>query len=97
MSAGISDELPNYPGMDDLIEKLANIEHERWSHWQRYLHSRCERAVDGSLKIPAELVRRWESQMGRSYAELSDEEKESDREQVRRYLPTIIQLLGSPM
>jgi hypothetical protein len=73
----------------DLLETLAAIEHERWSHWQRYVHSKCTRAADGSLTIPAELVERWATQMRTPYPELSDKEKESDREQVRRYLPVI--------
>jgi len=80
-----------------LIDKLADIEHERWSHWQRYLHSKCERARDGSLVIPAHLVDRWESQMNTPYSALSEEEKESDREQVRRYLPIIANALNLSM
>ncbi|MFI6853940.1 hypothetical protein [Streptomyces sp. NPDC050416] len=79
------------------MEELASVEHERWSHWQRYLHSRCSRQSDGSLTIPAELVLRWESQMDTPYAELSEAEKESDREQVRRYLPVITKILGPPV
>lgn len=75
--------------LQSLIEKLADVEHERWSHWQRYLHSKCERTSDGSLVIPAQLVDRWESQMNTPYSALSEQEKESDREQVRRYLPII--------
>jgi len=80
--------------LDDLIEQLANVEHERWSHWQRYLHSKCERVRDGSLVIPADLVTRWEAQMNTPYSELSETEKESDREQVRRYLPIITNALN---
>jgi hypothetical protein len=77
-----------------LIEELSAIEHERWSHWQRYLHDQCERQSDGSLTIPAELVRRWSEQMSTPYAQLSESEKESDREQVRRYLPVIVKALA---
>ena len=73
-----------------MIEKLSALEHERWSHWQRYLHSQCEPIADGSLAIPPELVSRWTGQMSTPYSELSEAEKESDREQVRRYLPAII-------
>lgn len=80
--------------MDKVMEELASVEHERWAHWQRYLHSRCSRQSDGSLTIPADLVQRWESQMTTPYAELSESEKESDREQVRRYLPLLIEMLG---
>lgn len=75
------------------VERLAAIEHERWAHWQRYAHDQCERRDDGSLVIPAELAARWEAQIETPYAELSEQEKDSDREQVRRYLPTVIDAL----
>jgi hypothetical protein len=77
-----------------LVEKLAEIEHERWAHWQRYLHSKCKRQPDGSLLIPAELVARWERQIATRYAHLDEAEKESDREQVRKYLPVITSSLA---
>lgn len=75
---------------EELIDVLAAIEHERWSHWQRYLHSQCDVGPDGSLTIPSEVASRWTEQMSTPYAELSEQEKESDRSQVRRYLPTIV-------
>lgn len=71
------------------MEELAALEHERWANWQSFLHAQCSRGEDGSLTIPADLVRRWEGQIAASYADLSDREKESDREQVQRYLPAI--------
>jgi hypothetical protein len=71
------------------METLAALEHERWSRWQRYLHSRCEARGDGTLVIPADLVARWEDQSVRPYDALTEAEKESDREQVRQYLPAI--------
>ena len=77
---------------DHLLEKLSAIEHDRWAHWQRYLHSKCERRPDGSLLIPAELADRWAAQFDTPYSELSELEKEGDREQVRRYLPVILKL-----
>lgn len=73
----------------DLIEKLSAIEHERWAHWQRYVHSNCIENYDGSLTIPRELVKKWEYQMNTEYRYLSEEEKNSDREQVMRYLPLL--------
>jgi hypothetical protein len=78
---------------DILLETLAAAEHERWSHWQRYLHAQCTRAEDGSLTIPAELAARWGAQMTTPYHELSEQEKDSDREQVGRYLPAIVAAL----
>lgn len=86
-------DLPALLRRPPLIEELAAAEHERWSHWQRYLHARCERDPDGSLRIPADLVRRWSTQMNTPYAQLPEEEKESDREQVYRYLPIIASAL----
>jgi hypothetical protein len=71
------------------MEELASVEHERWSDWQRYLHEQCVAKADGSLTIPAHLVRRWAAQMNTPYAQLSETEKDSDREQVQRYLPVI--------
>jgi hypothetical protein len=75
--------------MDALIEELAAVEHERWAHWQAYVHQQCERLGDGSLVIPADLVRRWEKQIETPYHQLSENEKQSDREQVERVLPIL--------
>lgn len=74
---------------NELLEALAVVEHERWSHWQRYLHSKCRPGDDGSLTIPADLVRRWSAQITTPYDELSDSEKESDRDQVRKTLEVL--------
>jgi hypothetical protein len=71
--------------LDDIIEELAAIEHERWSHWQRYMHGKGKIKADGSLVIAAELVQRWERQITTPYTALSEVEKDSDREQARRY------------
>jgi len=80
--------------MDDnaLYEKLADIEHQRWSHWQSYMHSQCEKQEDGSLLIPAHLVENWERQIITPYADLSEKEKQSDRDQVNGYWHLIIPL-----
>lgn len=75
--------------IDGLVDALANIEHARWAKWQRYLHSKAVKQLDGSLVIPAELVERWERQIETPYQSLTEDEKESDREQVREYLPVI--------
>lgn len=78
----------------ELLEHLAALEHERWSHWQRYMHSKCVLSPDGSLTIPAELVERWTRQLSTPYENLSEAERESDREQVRRYLSSIEEALA---
>jgi hypothetical protein len=76
--------------LNGIVEALAALEHERWSHWQQYLHSKGLRQPDGSLVLPADLVERWDKQMNTKYENLSDGEKESDREQVQKYLPLVL-------
>lgn len=75
--------------LDALVDTLAAIEHDRWAHWQSYVHSKCSRQSDGSLVIPAELVQRWERQIRTPFDQLSESEKNSDRDQVFNYLAVI--------
>jgi hypothetical protein len=75
----------NSQDFEDLKEQLAAIEHARWSQWQTYLHGKCTKNSDGSLTIPKELVDKWDIQSRTEYAELTDKEKKSDREQVDKY------------
>lgn len=69
----------------ELFERLAFIEHERWCDWQRWMHKIGTRNPDGSLTLNAVDVARWDRQIETVYSELSEQEKESDRDQVRRY------------
>lgn len=80
--------------LESILEQLAAQEHQRWAHWQSYLHSVCTKDPDGSLRIPPKLVDKWEHQIYTKYNDLSDSEKESDREQVRKYLALIIKVLA---
>ena len=85
---------------DELFEKLSDIEHQRWSDWQKHLHNKCfkhtkscynhvtrqdDEIETGGLVIPRHLVQQWERQINTLYPELSEKEKDSDREQVLRY------------
>lgn len=94
----------------ELIEKLADIEHQRWSDWQKWMHScgyrlESETTIEGrhegnppvgaempagSLVVSLSHVAHWDRQIETPYAELSEREKESDREQVMRYWPLIV-------
>ena len=71
------------------IEPLAAIEHQRWAHWQKYMHNKCTLLPSGDLLIPSELVTRWERQIDTEYKDLCELEKQSDREQVLKYLPEV--------
>lgn len=80
----------------ELLEDLAAIEHERWAHWQRFMHEQGRRQPDGSLVLPADLVAKWDRLIDTPYAQLTEKERESDRDQVRRYLPTVAKAYGKP-
>lgn len=71
------------------IEALAASEHDRWAHWQRYLHAQCTPQPDGSLVIPASLVQRWKRQAATSYDDLTEAEKDSDRLLAARTLAVV--------
>jgi hypothetical protein len=70
-------------------EVVAAVEHERWAHWQQYLHSQCKPMPDGGLHIPRDLVTRWERQASTPYSRLSKKEQESDREQAAEYIAAL--------
>lgn len=87
------DQIHSVLESDKLMHRLATAEHERWAHWQQYIHDHGERREDGSLVIPPELVARWDKQIATPYAQLAPEEQQSDQDQVRRYLPIIANAL----
>jgi hypothetical protein len=74
----------------ELFEKLADIEHQRWSSWQKYLHSKCIKNENGDLTIPCDYVNHLEKQINTPYCDLSEKEKDSDREEVMKYWDLII-------
>jgi hypothetical protein len=87
----------------DLIEALAAIEHQRWSDWQQLMHHTVGYLVPeddltmlraGDLVISVEQVDRWERQIATPYADLTDAEQHSDREQVMRYWPLLVDFVA---
>ena len=78
----------------ELLEKLASIEHERWAHWQGFMHEKGQRQPDGGLLLSAELISKWDRLIATPYTHLTVDEQESDRDQVRRYLPLIEKTYG---
>jgi hypothetical protein len=71
------------------MEALADVQHEIWSHWMRYLFSVSSANADGSYTIPAEKVQHWRRQLQTPYSQLSEAEKESDREQAAKMLEVL--------
>ena len=78
---------------EELIEQLADKEHASWARWMKYLFSKCavRDAGYGSWEccIPSDLVERWKRQAYTPYEKLSEQEKQSDRDEVAHILPII--------
>ena len=73
--------------MSRLREQLAALSHGRWSGWMKYLFSKCsEPNQRGDLLIPAQWADRWTRQAFSNYDELSEAEKESDRDEADQVL-----------
>lgn len=79
---------------EELIEQLADKEHASWARWMEYLFSRCPFTEQGDAIIPRELVVRWKRQIAIPYAELTEREKQSDRDEVVHILPIIREYKG---
>jgi NTP pyrophosphatase (non-canonical NTP hydrolase) len=72
--------------LQDKIESLADLSHDQWVGWMKYLFSKSEKMPDGTVVIPASLVERWNRQVSLAYTHLTEKEKESDRKEARRML-----------
>lgn len=72
--------------MSELVEVLADIEHRRWAGWMQYMFLKGQFNADGTWTMPVWAVDRWSVQAAEAYSMLSEEEKESDREEVRKTL-----------
>jgi len=70
-----------------LIESLAAHEHEQWAHWMRYM----------TANMTPENMERWKRQMNTPYAELTEKEKESDREWARKAVGVMAEYLQDEM
>lgn len=70
----------------DLREQLSRLEHDQWSGWWDYQVEKSTINPDGSMTIPAWAVERWTRQAKTPYAELSEQEKQSDRIEADRVL-----------
>lgn len=63
----------------ELLDRLAEIEHEQWVHWTLYFLN----------NLNVENIERWLKQAKKSYWELSEKEKESDRQWAKKVLAII--------
>jgi len=61
--------------MTKLLEELADLEHEQWMYWSKY--------VADEYDIPKELEENWEKNW-QPYEDLSEDMKEKDRKWARK-------------
>jgi len=69
----------------DMREKMAALCHDQWAGWMEYLFLKSKQ-VDGRVIIPAWAVDRWRRQVATRYSDLSEDEKNSDRNEADRFL-----------
>jgi hypothetical protein len=67
-------------------ELMAAAQHKIWAHWMGHLFDQGSFNEDGSWTMPKDKVERWQRQMSTEYADLSEEEKQGDRDQVEKML-----------
>ena len=60
-------------------EKLADLEHQQWAHWTRYVLN----------NLTPDNIERWKKQIKTPYLKLTEKEKDSDREWVDKVIGVI--------
>ena len=70
-------------------EALADYAHEAWSGWLEYQLSKGTVNKDGTWTMPKWAFDRWTRLMRTAYANLPENEKQSDREEADKMLATI--------
>lgn len=65
--------------MTNPVEALADLEHQQWAHWTRYM-------LDN---LTPENIERWRRQIDTPYSDLTEKEKDSDREWARKSLQAL--------
>lgn len=71
-------------------EKIAELCHEQWSGWMKYLFNKSPNTENGEAIIPKWAVDRWTRQINTPYESLSESEKESDRNEADRFIRLIL-------
>ncbi len=69
----------------ELMEDLADLEHEQWMSWSKY--------VAKNNKIPKELLEKWKKNW-KPYSKLDEKTKDSDREWAKKVINIIDKYLS---
>jgi hypothetical protein len=69
--------------MENLLENLAELEHQQWAHWTKYMLDRLEQLEsEQDSHDPYKVLHQkenWRRQIATPYSELTEKEKDSDR------------------
>ncbi len=76
-------------GKKTMREKFAEIAHNQWSGWMKYLFSKGTFNEDGTWTMPVWAVDRWKRQMETPYSMLSEDEQQNDRDEADKFLIVI--------
>ena len=72
---------------NELVEKLADLEHKRWSNWQTWCHKILREHCPSEAM--EKVLAQWDKQIAMDYKDLSEREKEMDREEARKTLEVL--------
>jgi len=76
--------------MEDLREQLAAYSHGAWAGWMRYMETKLYKlSILGHVLfaiMPRWYILRWTRQMNADYADLSESEKKTDRDEADKIL-----------
>jgi len=70
-------------------EAVAQIQHEIWASWMRWVFTISPENTDGTVTISANNVTRWKRQTGTAYDDLTEGERDSDREQADKVMKVL--------
>ncbi len=71
--------------MKEKLELLAEIQHEIWSAWMKYMFENGGKFIDNYWSMYDDEVERWIGQMNTPYKILTEKEKQSDRDVVKEF------------
>ena len=74
---------------NELREALAAASHEIWADWMVYLFSTCYQIDGAGLGIHTNYLFNWKRQILTPYANLTEREKDLDREQADKILKVL--------
>jgi len=83
---------------EELLEKLAALEHEQWSHWMNYMFGERAQKVEivgederlFAFYFTEDDILKWSILSDRKYEELHEREKASDR----RWALKVLKIVG---